>query len=179
VLIVCSEVGTTLEGPMNQIITEEISMTQGIPAPVQSVLELFSGELAGLKFPDLDAEVLRQALQGLCADAAAQSRAEEALQAAREALQESQEALLQKCQRAMAYAKVYAEDNPELLQRLEQITLPRSGRSRMSSPPGFSDSRPTARRSRRQPPTSGPLFLEPGAATPTHSDEHPALEQAA
>lgn len=165
---------------MNNSITEQnaaSSAVSPIASSLQAVLDLYEGELGDLKFPDLDQAVLQEAALIVHEKAEAQARAEAALLSAREALQESQEALLHRCQRAMAYARVYAEDNAELLARLEGIELPRSGRARSSmaqSAPG-GEQRTAARRTRRGTPTSGPLFLAPAT-----SEEQPAAsEQAA
>ena len=58
-------------------------------------------------------------------------QAEATLLAMREALQDSLETLQHKCQRALAYARVYAEDSPDLLSKLETVELqrPRGPRS--------------------------------------------------
>ncbi len=146
-----------------------------VPTSIQAVLALFDNELAELKFPDLDRSVLQQAAHSVGTHAEELARAEAAVQAARELVAESQELLLQKCQRALAYARVYAEDNLELLQKLELISLPRSGRVRSvavsSSPP---EARPSGRRGRRANTPSGPLFLEPASSEETPPLEHQA-----
>ncbi len=146
-----------------------------VPSSIQAVLSLFENELAALKFPDLDSQVLEQAARQVCQHAEALATAEAALQAAREALQESQDVLAQKCHRAIAYARVYAEDNQELLTRLDGIHLPRSGRSKGASllTPG-NEARPLSRRGRRPAATSGPLFLDS-----TESGEAPSSTQQA
>jgi ElaB/YqjD/DUF883 family membrane-anchored ribosome-binding protein len=133
-----------------------------VPAPLQSVLELFEHELAALKFPDIDQAVLSEAAHAVYERAESVARAEAALLAAREALHESQEALLQKCQRAVAYARVYAEENAELSERLEAIGLPRSLRNgRGSAQPGpANESKPQVRRS-AQKKGQRTLFIEP------------------
>lgn len=165
---------------MNSSITEQNvspSAVSPIASAVQAVLDLFDGELGDLKFPDLDQSVLQEAAIAVHEKAEAQARAEAALLAARESLQESQEALLHRCQRALAYARIYAEDNAELLARIEGIELPRGGRSRSSVTPstGGGEQRTAARRTRRGTPTSGPLFL-----APSQTEEQPTpSEQAA
>jgi hypothetical protein len=57
-----------------------------------------------------------------------QRAAQLALDVARGALHERQEALLQQAQRALAYARVYAEADVALTARLDAITLPRGSR---------------------------------------------------
>jgi hypothetical protein len=54
--------------------------------------------------------------------------AQSALDAAREALQDKQDALLQRAQRALAYARVYADGDEALSGQLDGVNLPRSTR---------------------------------------------------
>lgn len=143
-----------------------------VPAPIQTVLELFENELAPLKFPDIDQSVLSEAAHAVYQHAEEVARAESTLAAAREALHESQEALLQKCQRAVAYARVYADEDAALCDKLEAIGLPRSLRhGKGSAQPGpSSEAKPPVRRApRRQ--GQRPLFLE---AAPSPAVENQA-----
>jgi hypothetical protein len=99
-----------------------------ISPPVQAVLDLFTTDLADVRFGDLDAPALAR----LASEAEAASEvvlaAEVALDIARVALHERQETLLQQAQRALAYARVYAEADLALTARLDAITLPRGSR---------------------------------------------------
>jgi hypothetical protein len=54
--------------------------------------------------------------------------AEAALAQAQTAFAEKQEALVSRAQRALAYARVYAEDNAALQARLESISLPKAAK---------------------------------------------------
>jgi hypothetical protein len=103
-------------------------MTDPIPSAVQEVVDLFVSELASLKFGDLEPTSLAAASEEVKAVAADVIRAEAALESARAVLAEKKEALLQKAQRALAYARVYAENQPALASRLERIALPRPPR---------------------------------------------------
>ncbi|WP_426756365.1 hypothetical protein [Myxococcus sp. Y35] len=96
-----------------------------ISPALRALLELFATELAEVRFPDMNGEVLDAAAEQVREKAEAVARAQAALEAARQALQESQEALLQKGQRALAYARVFSEENAELSARLDGIHLPR------------------------------------------------------
>jgi hypothetical protein len=98
---------------------------QAIPTPIQTVLELFANDLAEVRFADVDAKTLEQIATNVKAAAEVVASAEVALDAARAALQERQEILLQHSQRALAYARVYAENDEAMSARLEAITLPR------------------------------------------------------
>lgn len=138
----------------------------------QAVLDLFCAELAALKFPDVDRAVLEAAAGKVHAAAAAVQAAEEALAAARGVLAEGQEGLLQKCQRALAYARIYAEEDAGLSQKVEAIALPRAGKRGRTTelPAPAEDSAPGAAgapRRRGRPPkaaASGALFADDGAA---------------
>ncbi len=135
-----------------------------LSAGVQAVIELFASELAQLKFPDVDQAVLGEAAARVLSQAETVAAAEAALLAAREALSDVQELLLGKCQRALAYARVYAEEDRDLLRKLDGISLSRSRtKAAPVSPSEPAESKP-GRRGRRNAPASGPLFLEPTSA---------------
>ncbi|MCP3136699.1 hypothetical protein [Pyxidicoccus xibeiensis] len=99
-----------------------------ISPALRALLELFATELSEVRFPDVDAEVLDDAAAAVRAKAEAVAKAQAALDSARLALHESQDALLQKGQRALAYARVFSEENAELSAKLEGISLPRATR---------------------------------------------------
>jgi hypothetical protein len=100
-----------------------------IPPAVAALLEVFESALSDLRFADLDANVL----SGLSAEVAAAAESvaakQVALDEARSALQERQNVLLQQAQRALAYARVYAENDFELRAKLEAISLPKPARA--------------------------------------------------
>ena len=98
-----------------------------ISPAMRALLEVFSTDLAEVKFPDVDTEVLEEGAGRVRAQAEAVARAQAALEAARQALADSQDALLQKVQRALAYARVFSEEDADLSQRLEAIHLPKRG----------------------------------------------------
>jgi hypothetical protein len=103
-------------------------MTNPIPAPIQSLLAVFTTCLADVRFADVDGDLLGRFATEVEAAAETVSAAQSALDAAQGALQERQETLLQQAQRALAYARVYAENDDALLARLEAISLPRPAR---------------------------------------------------
>jgi hypothetical protein len=118
----------------------------------------------------MDLAVLQDAAAKVRERAEAVARAEAALEAARSALGESQDALLAKGQRALAYARVFAEENPELMSRLDAISLPRPPRKgpRPEAPPE-AEAPESAPRRRGRPPkarTNAPLFTDDAAAEP-------------
>ena len=99
-----------------------------IPPPVQSVLDLFATDLADVRFGDLDAPALARIAGDVQAASEVVVAAQLALDVARGALHERQETLLQQAQRALAYARVYAEADLAMTARLDAITLPRASR---------------------------------------------------
>jgi hypothetical protein len=90
------------------------------------VLELFQGPLADQRFADLDAEVLSKSASLVEAAAAAVAEQEAQLTELRQTLADRQEALLLLAQRALAYARVYAENDSTLSEELSRISLPRA-----------------------------------------------------
>lgn len=143
-----------------------------LPPGTAAVLGLFDDELRGLRFPDVDQAVLREAAARVQAQAEVVAQAEAALHAAREVLAECQDGLVHRCQRALAYARVFAEEDRELSRRLETIALPRAGRAARpaaTATEGAEGRMPARRRGR--PPGSGaqansPLLIDPGSARP-------------
>ena len=103
-------------------------MTTEIPASVQTLLELFATSLADVRFADVDGHTLARFAADVEAAAETMTAAQAALDAAREALQDKQERLMQQAQRALAYARVYAENDATLSAQLDLVTLPRAAR---------------------------------------------------
>src|SRR5262245_53694270 len=89
------------------------------PPFTKTVLDLFASDLAEVRFPDVDRNSLTQAALDVQTQAAAAASAEEALRSALAALAAKQEALEQKAQRALSYAAVYAQGNPELTAKVD------------------------------------------------------------
>lgn len=106
-----------------------------ISAPIQAVLDLFERDLKAVRFGDLDskrllalAEEVREAAEAV---AAHEARAAEL----RSALAERQEVLLQQAQRALAFARIHAEDDADLTAKISEISLPRAPkRSKAEAP---------------------------------------------
>jgi hypothetical protein len=99
-----------------------------ISPPVQTVLDLFATELADVRFGDVDAKRLTTLAADVQSAAEAVAAAQALVDDARNKLQERQDALVQHAQRALAYARVYAEPDASLSARLEAIALPRPAR---------------------------------------------------
>ena len=100
--------------------------TPSIAPALQELLALFTSELEEVRFPGVDAQTLGVAAEAVREAARALTLAEAAAEVARERLTETQEALLARGQRALAYARIFAEEDPALWARLESVQLPRS-----------------------------------------------------
>jgi hypothetical protein len=134
-------------------LTVEARSMNPIPTAIQEVLDLFEGQLAPVTFGGLETGVLTVAAENVRAAAEALIAVEAAAEAARALLAERQEELAHKAQRALAYARIYAEDDPALLAKVEAIVLPRAGRrsSRDEEPTGLAGNVPPPRRRGRPP----------------------------
>jgi hypothetical protein len=102
--------------------------TKAVLPPIQTLLDLFTTSLAEVRFADVDGQTLLRFAEQVESAAETVAAAQVALDAAREALQEKQDTLLQQAQRALAYARVYAESDEVLSAQLEAVTLPRAAR---------------------------------------------------
>jgi hypothetical protein len=91
----------------------------------EALFELFDGPLKGISFPEVDRTILAELAGSVRESADRVASAEAALESARVALEERQLALLARCQRALAYARVYADENEVLQREVERIALPR------------------------------------------------------
>jgi hypothetical protein len=104
------------------------AMPTAIPAPIQTLLELFATSLADVRFADVDGQTLGRCAAEVEAAAEGVAAAQAALDAVRETLRQKQDALLQMAQCALAYARVYAESDEALTSKLDGVSLPRSTR---------------------------------------------------
>jgi hypothetical protein len=130
-----------------------------IGAPLRDVLDLFASQLADVRFPDVDATTLRGAADVVEAAHADVRGLEAALDEARRRLEETQDALLHKAQRAVAYARVFADGDGALTARLDAVALPRARATRGATAPTAPPEAP--RRRRRTSATSDTLFAAP------------------
>ena len=138
-----------------------------VPPGASALLALFE-ERSDLKFPDLDVDVLRGAMVEVD-DAFADVTAVEAqLEEARERLARRQDAFLAKAQKALAYAKVFAEEDPALADRLSQVILPRSRKpvvARLEPVPIESSAEAPKPRRKRTPRTESEALFAEGPST--------------
>lgn len=97
---------------------------------IQPVLELFNGPLSSVRFADIDAAGLASLAGEVNTAASEVEELEAKLAELRHGLAQRQEALLVLAQRALAYARVYAENDEALLAELNRIALPRAAKTR-------------------------------------------------
>ena len=105
-----------------------------IAPDVAQLILLFSAQ-PDLRFPDLDASVLHEAVARVKETHLEVAQAEAALEVTRAALDLEHQALLRLAQRAHAYLKVFAENDERLNERVEAISLPRPRRTAAPADP--------------------------------------------
>ncbi|MDI1475261.1 hypothetical protein [Polyangium sp. y55x31] len=104
-----------------------------IPPSVQALMDLFASELSHVSFPGVDRAILEQVVTEVRTHTEAVAKAEAALEAARAALRDSEETLSSKTTKALAYARVYAEDHPDIRSKVDSVARIAGA---TSSPPG-------------------------------------------
>jgi len=97
--------------------------TDSVPAAVRQLIELFGGPLKGIEFPGVSGATLGTASAELRARAEALEVARDALRSAEQAVDSALEDLVRQAQQALAYAKVFAAGDPELLQKLGGLRI--------------------------------------------------------
>lgn len=94
-----------------------------IPANVAEVMTVFAEQLDKVVFPDVSAATLKELADKVHAKVEQVHKAEGALASAQEKLEASQQELTALAARALAYARIYAEDKPALAKQLAEINL--------------------------------------------------------
>ncbi len=113
------------------------------PSSTKALVGLFSSSLSEVKFGDVDAQSLSRLAEEVDVANAALVSAQATLEAAKKALLEREEALLLHAQRALAYARVYAENDEALSAKLGEIVLPRGPRRSRPAAGGTTDANAT------------------------------------
>ncbi|MDQ3033101.1 MAG: hypothetical protein M3Y87_11835 [Myxococcota bacterium] len=139
-----------------------------VPALAREVIDLYRGPLEAVRFPDLDRDVLDAAEVELLEAQRALEEAERALERAREQVAEHGATLVSKAQRALAYARVFAEGQPELRERLDAIAAPASKRGELAREPSSASAPRRSRRGRKNGGDDGATLFE--APTPADAD---------
>lgn len=133
-----------------------------VAAPLREVAALFADELSDVRFPDLDATILNAAIAEVEAAVADVAQLEAAVADARRRLDERHDALVHKAARGLAYARVFADSDTELLARLDSITLPRARRGG-AAPAASTEQQPKKRG--RKPQSSGETLFAGSSST--------------
>ena len=134
--------------------------------PASAVLDLYANDLANVQFPDVSLTILEQADRAVKDALAELAQAEALLESAHATLLARQEELAQKATRALAYARIYAESDEALAEKVAAISAlpglsPRSARRPPEATPG--QSLAAAPRRRGRPPKTQPEQTALGA----------------
>lgn len=130
--------------PVDPLALVEPSLA-AVPSELRAVLDLFSAELAGVSFPDVDSAILRQRLDELARLHADLEQARATLEHAQAQLDRSTDQLGQLAARGIAYARIYAEAHPERAELRDRL-------ARLASPqPAEAEPAPTRRGRKRAP----------------------------
>jgi len=137
-----------------------------VPALAREVIDLYAEALASVRFPDLDITVLEGMSQELGAAQCEVERLEAELEAARNRLQIQADSLVARAQRALAYARVFAEGDPTLSARVAEI--------RGEEPSARRDPIPPKRRARTRKSETGNELFDDNMGTESELAEHAA-----
>jgi len=96
-------------------------LPEGLSTVVREVLAVFEQELRGVRFGDLDAERLEEATARVRATQAEVDEARDLLDAALRVHEEEVARLGALAEKGLAYARIYAESDPALRDRLEAV----------------------------------------------------------
>lgn len=94
-----------------------------IPSAVMDVINLYTEELAEVKFPDVHKGLMEELVEKVQAGSERVEEARVKLEEARQDLTEQQEELKKIAEKGLAYARVFSQGNPELEEKLKNIKL--------------------------------------------------------
>jgi hypothetical protein len=100
-----------------------------IAEPIRELLTVFKDHLSTVSFPEVSYAIIEEFAEKVTSAAAKLEESRKQVEVAEEAFGLSTEELLQKCSKALAYAKVYAEGNDELLERLSTIQFGKTAKA--------------------------------------------------
>jgi TolA-binding protein len=126
------------------------------PALARQVLELYAGELAQVQFPDLDLALLEAAREQVRDAQLEIERVEATLAQAQAALGDKLQQLNGKIERALAYARVFAQGDPVLAPRIAEI-------GRRKAAPEADGGEPKPRGRKKKADSASDLFGEPAS----------------
>ena len=132
--------------------------TGPIPAGVRQLLAVYRDALDGVEFPDVSCDVLARGTTDLIEKEQALEAARAALADADQAVQQSRAELLRLSERGLAYARIYAAEDPALTARLGDIKLG-TGKPRGRKPGTGPGRKPAS----KAPSTTAPLPSAPAS----------------
>jgi hypothetical protein len=132
------------------------------PEIARQIIELYAEELVDVTFPDIDLAKLRSAQSELHAAQLEVERVEAELAEVRAERDRQSEALSSKAERALAYARVFAQGDPSLAPRIAEI-----GRKKL---PGSDENANRPAKPRGRKPKAAPAS-ELFQAAPSEADE--------
>ena len=143
--------------------TPQIDVT---PTLARQVIDLYADELAEVRFPDLDLSALLYAQAELHAAQVEVERVEAELADRRAELELRSQALVAKAERALAYARIFAQGDDQLSPRLAEIGRRKSSLTQTSQTASSSGLIPAPKRRGRKPKSEEPeeLFTEAASA---------------
>ena len=97
--------------------------TDAIPAPLKQVVELFNGDLADVSFPNVDRFALEdlQMEANACHEELVEARA--MMESAQQTFEAAVDRLRQRAIKGIAYARIFADGNAELIDQLDGLLL--------------------------------------------------------
>lgn len=110
------------------------STESAVPAPVLELCEVFESQLSEVEFPGASASILTARTQAVRETADALAAAEAALARAQAAYDEAAQAMRTAAELGMGYARVYARNDPQLLEALSGISIDGKARRRKLAP---------------------------------------------
>lgn len=110
------------------------SSESAVPAPVLELCAVFESHLSDIEFPGASAAILAARTDAVRETAESLAAAESALQLARAANDEACDAMRTAAELGMGYAKVYARNDPSLLEALTGIAIDGKAKRRKLAP---------------------------------------------
>lgn len=109
--------------------------SDSIPLFAREVISLYAEAMPDVRFPDLDLEVLESTAAELRSALLSVERATAELEAARAAARQHSELLEARTARALSYARVFAEGNAVLTERIVALGRSKDATVAPSAPP--------------------------------------------
>lgn len=137
-----------------------------VPPLAREVIALFSEALPSVRFPDLDVALLEGMTEELLSAQVEAERLEAELETARNRVQMQVDLLSSRAQRALSYARVFAEGNAELSARVAEV--------REHEPSARREPAPTKKRGRQRKNEAGQDLFDEPSQTEAELSEHAA-----